>query len=586
MELDANLSHTVNYESFLPLVRICKEAGVRRFIFASSGSVYGVSDSPDVTEEHPLVPVSLYNKYKAMCEKVLLPEQTADFVPVIVRPATICGHSPRQRLDLTVNILTNHAVNAGKITVFGGTQMRPNLHIRDMIDLYTLLLEAPEAQVAGQIFNAAYQNYSVADTATIVREVVCREMPEKTNIEIVTTPSDDKRSYHINSDKIRTRAGLRAPLHDRGCGPRPDRGLPRRQAARLDEQHRVLQHPQDEGDSTEVTGVRRFIAALRPLAVLQVKATVLHRALESKRPKAARKSGDKSPHSKLKTMSTERFLVIGSNSFSGASFVAGLLEAGAEVLGISRSPEADAVFLPYRWMPHDRFTFRQLDLNRDLDKLDAALHEFQPDYVVNFAAQGMVAQSWQNPEHWYQTNTIAMVRLHERLRKCKFLKKFVQASTPEVYGNTSGVIREDAPFNPSTPYAISKAACDMNLLAYHKAYGFPVGLHAVGQCLRTRAGPVSHHPQDDPLRPHRQETAAGRGRQQRPLVHPHPRRGRRHAPHLPQRHSGRNLSPLDRSARIDPGPGRRDLPPVGCPLRGLRRGDRGPPGARRGLPAR
>ena len=179
VELDANLSHTVNYESFLPLVRICKEAGLRRFIFASSGSVYGVSDSPDVTEEHPLVPISLYNKYKAMCEKVLLPEQTADFVPVIVRPATICGHSPRQRLDLTVNILTNHAVHVGKITVFGGTQMRPNLHIRDMIDLYTLLLESPEERVAGQIFNAAYQNYSVADTATIVRAVVCREMPEK-----------------------------------------------------------------------------------------------------------------------------------------------------------------------------------------------------------------------------------------------------------------------------------------------------------------------------------------------------------------------------------------------------------------------
>jgi len=173
-------------------------------------------------------------------------------------------------------------------------------------------------------------------------------------------------------------------------------------------------------------------------------------------------------------MPNERFLVIGSNCFSGASFVAGLLEAGAEVLGVSRSPEADSVFLPYQWMPHDRFTFRQIDLNRNLDELDATLHEFQPDFVVNFAAQGMVAQSWQNPEHWYQTNTIAMIRLHERLRKCEFLKKFVQASTPEVYGSTSGVIREEAPFNPTTPYAISKAACDMNLLAYHKAYGFPV----------------------------------------------------------------------------------------------------------------
>ena len=125
VELDAQLSHTVNYESFLPLVRTCRAAGVRRFIFASSGSVYGVSDSPHVTEEHPLVPITLYNKYKALCEQVLLPEQTETFTPVVVRPATICGHSPRQRLDLTVNILTNHAVNAGRITVLGGCRCGP-----------------------------------------------------------------------------------------------------------------------------------------------------------------------------------------------------------------------------------------------------------------------------------------------------------------------------------------------------------------------------------------------------------------------------------------------------------------------------
>jgi dTDP-glucose 4,6-dehydratase len=175
-------------------------------------------------------------------------------------------------------------------------------------------------------------------------------------------------------------------------------------------------------------------------------------------------------------MSHEKYLVIGSNSFTGASFVAGLLADGSEVLGISRSPEADPVFLPYKWSSHDHFTFRQLDLNRDLDTFEASLNEFQPDYVVNFAAQGMVAQSWQNPEHWYQTNTIAMIRLHERLRKYAGLKKFVHASTPEVYGNTAGVIREDAPFNPSTPYAISKAACDMNLLASQRTYGFPVAM--------------------------------------------------------------------------------------------------------------
>jgi len=208
VELDPALSQSVNYESFGPLVRACKEAGVRRFVFASSGSVYGVSDAPDVTEDHPLVPVSLYNKFKAQCEPVLLAEQTPDFVPVIVRPATICGYSPRQRLDLTVNILTNHAVNAGKITVFGGAQMRPNLHIRDMVDLYLLLLSAPEEKVAGEIFNAGYQNYTVAQTAGLVRDVVRREMPERGEIEIVTTPSDDIRSYHLNADKIQRVLGF------------------------------------------------------------------------------------------------------------------------------------------------------------------------------------------------------------------------------------------------------------------------------------------------------------------------------------------------------------------------------------------
>ena len=208
VELDPQLSQSVNFDSFGPCVKIAKAAGVRRFIFASSGSVYGVSDSPQVTEEHPLVPVSLYNKYKAACEPVLFAEQCPTFTTVSVRPATICGYSPRQRLDLTVNILTNHAVNNGKITVFGGVQMRPNLHMQDMVDLYCLLLEAPDEKIAGQIFNAGYQNYSVAETAEVVRKVVRDEMPEKGEIEIVTTPSDDIRSYRINSDKIQRVLGF------------------------------------------------------------------------------------------------------------------------------------------------------------------------------------------------------------------------------------------------------------------------------------------------------------------------------------------------------------------------------------------
>jgi len=208
VELDPELSRTINDEAFGPLVRMSKEQGVRRFILASSGSVYGVSDAPEVTEDHPLVPISLYNKYKAMCETVLQNEQSSGFVPVIIRPATICGCSPRQRLDLTVNILTNHAVNAGRITVFGGAQMRPNLHIEDMVDLYLMLLEVPDSLVAGKIYNAGHQNHTVARTAEIVRDVVCRLLPERGEVPIVTTPSDDPRSYRLCSEKIKRELGF------------------------------------------------------------------------------------------------------------------------------------------------------------------------------------------------------------------------------------------------------------------------------------------------------------------------------------------------------------------------------------------
>ena len=173
-------------------------------------------------------------------------------------------------------------------------------------------------------------------------------------------------------------------------------------------------------------------------------------------------------------MPAETFLVLGSNSFSGATFVATALEAGADVVGVSRSPEPDGALLPYRWGPHDRFTFHALDFNRDLDRIEAVIRERRPEYIVNFAAQSMVAQSWQHPDHWYQTNVVATARLVDRLKQLDFLQKFVQISTPEVYGSTSGLVRETAPFNPSTPYAVSKAACDMNLLAYKNAFGFPV----------------------------------------------------------------------------------------------------------------
>src|SRR5207342_2480709 len=143
-ELDEKLSTSINLDAFEPMVAAAKRAGVKRFVYASSSSVYGVSDAPDVTEDHPLVPLTLYNKYKGMCEPLLFKYNSDDFTSVVIRPATICGYSPRTRLDLSVNILTNHAVNKGTITVFGGDQLRPNLHIQDMVDLYALLLTLPD----------------------------------------------------------------------------------------------------------------------------------------------------------------------------------------------------------------------------------------------------------------------------------------------------------------------------------------------------------------------------------------------------------------------------------------------------------
>ncbi len=173
---------------------------------------------------------------------------------------------------------------------------------------------------------------------------------------------------------------------------------------------------------------------------------------------------------------SDGFLVIGSNSFSGAHFVRHLIEQGHEVLGVSRSAEPDDVFLPYKWLPDwkERFRFEQIDLNHDLDRLMDLVHSHRPSHVVNFAAQGMVAQSWDIPEHWYQTNVVAQVRLHDRLRKLDFLEKYVHVSTPEVYGSTSGAVVENFKFAPSTPYAVSRAACDLHLLTFHEAYGFPV----------------------------------------------------------------------------------------------------------------
>lgn len=206
-ELDPALSKSINYDCFEPMVALCKAAGVKRFIYASTSSVYGISDAQEVTEEHPLVPLTDYNKYKGLCEPILLRYQSPGFTTIIVRSATVCGYSPRMRFDLTVNIFTNQAVNRRVITVFGGTQKRPTIHIDELAELYVRLLELPKQLVAGEIFNVAYRNYTIAELAELVQRVVEEETPEKGPIRTERTSTNDVRSYHVSSKKIARKLG-------------------------------------------------------------------------------------------------------------------------------------------------------------------------------------------------------------------------------------------------------------------------------------------------------------------------------------------------------------------------------------------
>jgi nucleoside-diphosphate-sugar epimerase len=201
-ELDPELGKSINFDAFAPLVDISKESGVKRFIYASSSSVYGIKEESNVTEDLPLLPLTDYSKYKALCEEVLLKKRAPGFVTLILRPSTVCGYSPRLRLDLTVNILTNHAINNRKITVFGGQQMRPNIHIDDMAQAYIKSLEWPDEAINGKIFNVGFDNFTVSEIANKVRTVVGED------IEIVTTPTDDNRSYHVSSAKINKELGF------------------------------------------------------------------------------------------------------------------------------------------------------------------------------------------------------------------------------------------------------------------------------------------------------------------------------------------------------------------------------------------
>ena len=203
-ELDPKLGKSINLDSFEPLVKISNQQRIKRFIYASSSSVYGIKESNDVNETMSLEPLTDYSKFKALCEKTLLKYNSENFTTIIIRPATVCGYSPRQRLDVVVNIFTNLAYHKRKISIFGGNQLRPNIHIEDMVRAYELLITSPVKKVSGEIFNAGYHNHTVSELGNIVKDKIGND------VVLETIESSDNRSYHISSEKIKKILGFNA----------------------------------------------------------------------------------------------------------------------------------------------------------------------------------------------------------------------------------------------------------------------------------------------------------------------------------------------------------------------------------------
>ena len=201
-ELNPELGKSINLDAFTPLVDIAKKSGIKRFVYASSSSVYGIKSEQNVHEGMDLEPLTDYSKFKAECEKILFGKISDDFIPIVIRPATVCGYSPRQRLDVVVNILTNLAYHKKEITVLGGDQLRPNIHIFDMVRAYDFIINAKDELVSGKIFNAGYENQSVNQIASLVKKVIGDD------VKIKHIESNDNRSYHISSKKIETELGF------------------------------------------------------------------------------------------------------------------------------------------------------------------------------------------------------------------------------------------------------------------------------------------------------------------------------------------------------------------------------------------
>ncbi len=201
-ELNPLLGKSINLDAFEPLVKISKKHDVQKFIYASSSSVYGIKEEKNVTEDMSLEPLTDYSKFKGDCEKILNSHKSENFITTTIRPSTVCGYAKRQRLDLVVNILTNHAFFNRKIKVFGGDQLRPNIHIDDMVESYVAVLNAEANKINGEIFNVGFKNQSVNELAADVKEII------GSDVLVVNTETNDNRSYHVSSEKIKNVLGF------------------------------------------------------------------------------------------------------------------------------------------------------------------------------------------------------------------------------------------------------------------------------------------------------------------------------------------------------------------------------------------
>ena len=201
-ELNPLLGKSINLDAFEPLVKISRKNDIQKFIYASSSSVYGIKKEKNVTEDMSLEPLTDYSKFKGDCEKILNRYKSENFITTTIRPSTVCGYAKRQRLDLVVNILTNHAFFNREIKVFGGDQLRPNIHIDDMVDSYIAVLNAQANKINGEIFNVGFKNQSVNELAADVKEII------GSDVLVINTETNDNRSYHVSSEKIKNVLGF------------------------------------------------------------------------------------------------------------------------------------------------------------------------------------------------------------------------------------------------------------------------------------------------------------------------------------------------------------------------------------------